>query len=40
MTGLYTVEKLLDKPNIPGLCVAIGVTLIWGLTSKRKINYA
>ena len=40
MTGLYTVEKLLDKPIFLGLCVAIIVTLIWGLTSKRKINYA
>lgn len=40
MTGLYTVEKLLDKPIFLGLCVAIGVTLVWGLTSKRKINYA
>jgi len=40
MTGLYTVEKLLDKPIFLGLCVVIGITLIWGLTSKRKINYA
>ncbi len=40
MTGLYTVDKLLDKPIFLGLCVAIIVTLIWGLTSKRKINYA
>ena len=40
MTGLYTVEKLLDKPIFLGLCVAIVVILIWGLTSKRKINYA
>ena len=40
MTGLYTVEKLLDKPIFLGLCVTIAVTLLWGFTSKRKINYA
>jgi TctA family transporter len=40
MSGLYTVEKLLDKPIFLCLCVVIGVTLIWGLTSKRKIDYA
>ena len=40
MTGLYTVDKLLDKPIFLGLCVTIAVTLLWGLTSKRKINYA
>lgn len=40
MTGLYTIDKLLDKPIFLGLCVTIAVTLLWGLTSKRKINYA
>ena len=40
MSGLYTVDKLLDKPIFLGLVFAIIVTLIWGLTSKRKIDYA
>ena len=40
MAGLYTVEKLMDRYIFLGLCVAIIVTLVWGLTSKRKINYA
>ena len=40
LTGLYTVDKLLDKPIFLGLCVTIAVTLLWGLTSKRKIDYA
>ena len=40
MTGLYTVDTLLDKPIFLGLCVTIAVTLLWGLTSKRKIDYA
>lgn len=40
MAGLYTVEKLMDRYIFLGLCVAIIVTLLWGLTSKRKINYA
>mgnify|MGYP001417499762 FL=1 len=40
MAGLYTVDKLMDRYIFLGLCVSIIVTLVWGLTSKRKINYA
>lgn len=40
MTGLYTVDKLLDRHLFLGLLVAIAVTTIWGFTRKRRIDYA
>ena len=40
MTGLYTVDKLLDRHIFPGLMVVMVITLIWGATTKRKIDYA
>ena len=40
MTGLYTVDKLLDRHIFLGLMVVMVITLIWGATTKRKIDYA
>ena len=40
MSGLYTFDKLLDKPIFLGLVFIIIVTLIWALKSKRRIDYA
>jgi putative tricarboxylic transport membrane protein len=40
MSGLYTVEKLLDRNIFLVLVVITVITLVWGLTNKRKIDYA
>jgi len=40
MLGLYTVEKLLDRNIFLVLVVITVITLVWGLTNKRKIDYA
>ena len=40
MSGLYTVDKLLDRNIFLVLVVIMGITLVWGLTNKRKIDYA
>ena len=40
MTGLYTVDKLLDRHIFLRLMVVMVITLIWGATTKRKIDYA
>jgi putative tricarboxylic transport membrane protein len=40
MSGLYTVEKLLDRNIFLVLVVIMVITLVWGLTNKRKIDYA
>jgi len=40
MTGLYTVERLLDRNIFLVLIVITVITLVWGLTNKRKIDYA
>ena len=40
MTGLYTVDKLLDRHIFLALMVVMVITLIWGATTKRKIDYA
>ena len=40
MSSLYTFEKLLDRPIFLGIVVIIVVTLIVGIKTKRKIDYA
>ena len=40
MSGLYTVDKLLDRNIFLVLVVITVITLVWGLTNKRKIDYA
>jgi putative tricarboxylic transport membrane protein len=40
MSGLYTVEKLLDRNIFLVLVFITVITLVWGLTNKRKIDYA
>ena len=40
VSGLYTVEKLLDRNIFLVLVVITVITLVWGLTNKRKIDYA
>jgi TctA family transporter len=40
MSGLYTVEKLLDRNIFLVLVVITVISLVWGLTNKRKIDYA
>jgi len=40
MSSLYTFEKLLDRPIFLGIVVTMVVTLIVGIKTKRKIDYA
>jgi putative tricarboxylic transport membrane protein len=40
MSSLYTFEKLLDRPIFLGIVVIMVVTLIVGIKTKRKIDYA
>ena len=40
MSGLYTIDKLIDRYIFLGLIITTIIILLWGLTSKRKIDYA
>ena len=40
ITTIYTFEKLLDRPIFLVLCAVILVVFGWGITNKRRLDYA